>query len=383
MNPQPGDDKTVSDTTAGSTVDDAADEYTIRRFDTAEVDAFLDLYRNVFDNDPDREWFAWKYGENPYSDGPSIVVAEQDGTLVGARPLFALPMQVSREERLALQPADAMVHPDHRRRGLFTRMTEHAIDRYRGDASFFFNFPNPNSLPGNRKLGWEVVQDVPTSYRIQDPGALMGSEGDERNTLTPVLSAGARVYLHARERFAPDPAEITVHRHETIPSERLAALYREHPPEGIHAIRDAAFFEWRFKAAPTDYVTYIAERDDGPRAAVIVDDGAHGGAPITQIVDALPLMGEDRKEAVVALLRDVLRERADRAAMLAPAGPLPDEALAALGFHRRSGILARFTAPTVHVARTLEADDPTQVVAGVDLLNPDNWRISFAEIDNR
>lgn len=110
-----------------------------------------------------------------------------------------------------------MVHPDHRRRGLFTRMTERAIDRYCGDAAYLFNFPNPNSLPSNRKLGWVVVQDVPTSYRIHDPGALMGSEGDEPNALAPVLSVGARVRLQARERLAPDQAEIIVHRHESIP----------------------------------------------------------------------------------------------------------------------------------------------------------------------
>lgn len=57
---------------------------------------------NVFDNDLDRKRFAWKYGENPCFHGPSIVVAEHDGALVGARAFSVLPIQVSREERLAL-----------------------------------------------------------------------------------------------------------------------------------------------------------------------------------------------------------------------------------------------------------------------------------------
>lgn len=372
----------MSDATGGSTAD-AADGYTVRPFDPDDVDALLDLYRDVFGGDPDREWFAWKYGENPYADGPPVVVADRDGALVGARPFFALPMRVAGEERLALQPADAMVHPDHRRRGLFTRMTERAIDRYRGEAAFFFNFPNPNSLPGNRKLGWEVVQDVPTCYRIQDPGALVGSAGDGRSALAAVLSAGARAYLRAREALAPDPAGITVSRHEAVPADRLAALYRERPPDGIHAARDAEFFEWRFGAAPGSYVTYVAERDGRPRAATIVGDGTHGDAPVAQLVEVLPLVTDDRTDAVVALLRAVLRDREDRAAVLAPAGPLPEGALAALGFHRRSGLLARFTDPTAHVVRTLEADDPSQTVAGLDVRDPDNWHISFAEIDNR
>jgi len=63
-------------------------EYTIEPFDDADVGEFLDLHGRIFDPDHDRDWFAWKYADNPYVDPLPILVARRGGDLVGARPFF-------------------------------------------------------------------------------------------------------------------------------------------------------------------------------------------------------------------------------------------------------------------------------------------------------
>ena len=103
----------VGDSTARS-------DYGIRRFRPDDVDAFLELHRDAFGADHGREWFAWKYEENPYVYHVPVFVAERAGDLVGARPFFALELSVNDGRHLALQPCDTMIHPDHRQRGLST-----------------------------------------------------------------------------------------------------------------------------------------------------------------------------------------------------------------------------------------------------------------------
>jgi GNAT superfamily N-acetyltransferase len=58
------------------------------------------------------------------------------------------------------------VDPDYQGRGIFTRLTLHAIDELaREGVAFVFNTPNDQSRPGYLKMGWEVVGQLPTLVR--------------------------------------------------------------------------------------------------------------------------------------------------------------------------------------------------------------------------
>jgi predicted N-acetyltransferase YhbS len=105
--------------------------YTIRPFRDTDVDGFLSLYKRTFGEQRSEEWFDWKYRSSPYANHIPIVVTESDaGDIVGARAFFALKMHCDSTQPTCFQPADAMVHADYRRQGLFTAMTQEAIDRY-------------------------------------------------------------------------------------------------------------------------------------------------------------------------------------------------------------------------------------------------------------
>ncbi|WP_440772681.1 GNAT family N-acetyltransferase [Natronorubrum sp. DTA28] len=144
--------------------------YTIRSFEPSDRDALLSLYETVFEKERGADWFRWKYAENPYVDHVPIVVADADGELVGCRAFFALELRVGDDRPIAYQPCDTMVHPEHRDRGLFSRMNEYALERYAdGPPTLCFNFPNESAKPGNLKHGWKEIGTVPTYYRPQDP----------------------------------------------------------------------------------------------------------------------------------------------------------------------------------------------------------------------
>ena len=168
------------------------------------------MHREIFDRNWGRDWFRWKFERNPYVDHVPIVVAARNGRIVGCRAFFALEMRLRDATRIALQPCDTMVHPDHRRRGLFSRMNELALEYYADRRpAFFFNFPNERSAPGNRKHGWREVGTVPMYYRLQDPTRFLETriEGDGWRT-APGLRAALETAGSALERVPSSPADI-------------------------------------------------------------------------------------------------------------------------------------------------------------------------------
>jgi|AntDeeMinimDraft_5_1070356.scaffolds.fasta_scaffold01143_10 GNAT superfamily N-acetyltransferase len=355
-------------------------EYAIREFESGDVEAFLDLHSATFDPDYGPEWFAWKYQHNPYVDHVPIIVAERDGVLVGARPFFALDVAVDGERALALQPGDTMVHPDHRRQGLFTRMTETAIEKYSaGEPAFFFNFPNHQSGPGYLKLGWETVGEETTYYRIQNPNAL---GLDESTAWKSVASTAAGPVLAGYNRLSNvrtrSPEGVTVRRHESVPTETMADLAASESTNGIHVWRDERFYDWRFDTPAWDYSAYVAERGDEPVAGMVVGTSVESGLRTTKVTDVVPTPDGEATDEQDALLHRLIRDYADSDVLAAPSA-LSRSALGRAGFRSDDRPpLGSVANPTTHVVRSLTGDWTHN---GVEITDPSNWRLTFSEQD--
>ncbi|MGM0590299.1 MAG: GNAT family N-acetyltransferase [Halobacteriota archaeon] len=361
-----------------------AGQYRIRPYASTDRDEFLDLFGDVLDGHVDERWFAWKYENNPFADHVSLVVATCENSLVGARGLFALNLRAGTKTYTALQPCDTMVHPDHRRRGLFTQMTEFALDQYADEWDLLFNFPNDQSLPGNLKLGWRVVEERTTYYRVQDPTALG----------TPLESFGAmlaRSYLRLRERVAVTDRALDVQWFETVPATTLAALADDTVDE-LHAVRDEEFYRWRFENPLWSYTTAVATDADDPRAAIVVGHRRTDETEVAQLAEVLPLnhardsQGErtGRKGALGALLNAVLQRFAGCDVVVAPGRVLPRSLLSARGFLGDTRAPLSFvSSPTVHVARPVSGTFEDWSIGDCSLTDPEAWRLGFAEVDSR
>ena len=146
--------------------------YTFRRYEPGDEEGFLDLFERVWGERRSEEWVRWRFEANPYMDHVPMFVAESGGAVVGTRPFLAFRMAVGDGTALALLTVDTMVHPDHRRRGLFTTMTEQALEYYaEREPAFVFNQPNADARPGYRSLGFRELDPMRTYYRVQRPSA--------------------------------------------------------------------------------------------------------------------------------------------------------------------------------------------------------------------
>ena len=360
------------------------DGYLVRLYEPRDRDEVLALWNDVLDKEPG-EWFDWKFLDNPYLDATSICVTERDGEVVGARPSFPLRLRVGDRSLLALVQVGAMVHPDHRRQGLFTRMVDHLYDHFADrEPTASIGFPNDQALAALENLDARlslnagVVGRLRTYYRIQDPSTLAGS--GRLATLSRAVTPAVRTYLAARDVTAPSAPGVEVAHHDGVPAERLASLASEHLPAAAHAVRDEQFYRWRFQHPRFEYETYVARRSGAPVAALVAGREPRASTTVVRISEALPLTGA--RPAVLSHLLGRLVADSDDAALVAAAGPrLPADVLREHGFLPDTGFaLSSVTTRDNFVARPLTDGDVTVWSHdGVRLSKRDCWAMSFCE----
>lgn len=365
---------------------ETAAEYTLRWFDPSDREPFLDLYAETFGGGSD-EWFQWKYLDNPRVAHVPILVAAADGEFAGARAQVPFLMRAGEETVLAMRFGDTMVHPDHRRRGVFSRLTERALDHY-GEmpVQFCYNVPNDLSRPGFLKAGGEIVANLPSFYRVQQPSALAAGVDSRPVSLASRIAApAARAYLGARDRLASIPEGLTIVEHAEVPVSLLARLYRRGYPATVHAVRDEPFLEWRYRNPDWEYRTFSAGVDGRTDAAIVTGTQSDvDGVTTTNVVDVLPLASSDRRDrALRGLLSAVTAEFRDSDLLAYCGTAIPRSTLAAHGFHFDGSFpMDQVTSPTKLVAYDL-GNGSDWAAGDVDIGGPRGWGLSDVELDAR
>lgn len=361
--------------------------YTIRRYESGDGDGLRSLREEIWEQRLSEEWFRWKYIDNPYVDHVPMFVAESDGEVVGTRPFMAFRMRVGESTPLALLATDTMVSPDHRHQGLFTRMTEATIRHYTdSEPAFVFNFPNSKSRPGYRKLGWRVLEPSTTRYRVQNPVPLVDSRTDR--TSVRLLARAAtplnRGLLGIGDRLGASADDTSVERVRGVPSRVLASLYERHVPDGVHALRDEEFYDWRYASPRWDSVnSYVATRSGEPVAGVVVQTRTTGdGVRVTTLADIVPMEGDaDWKRSVQHLLCHVGSHHRRSDVLVAPDGVVPAGTMTAHGFlSNRSVPLSMVSATPLRLCVRSLTDGPDRWrISGRSLTDPSTWRLSLSE----
>lgn len=374
--------------------DGAAVERLVRPYEPGDRDPFLTLYETVWERRKGRDWFDWRFRANPYRDAVKMVVAESDGELVGAEPLLPFRVRVGRETLDAYQPVDWIVHPDHRRNGLFTRMTEFLLDGYADDASLLFNFPNDALQSGLERFDWQVLGEVPMRYRIHSPHHLVSwyaeSDSPVASSAFVVLTAATEGVLGLLDRTNTPPTSVTVERQQDVPVETVAELYASNPPERVHVPRDEAFLRWAFENPLWETTTYVASRNGDPVASVVTATEDLDGCLRTTLLDLQPMTGPDaRPDAFDALLSTIVADNRDADVLKAP-GCFDSGLLRRHGFLRQTTFpLSHTTSYPTHAVRPLDFDtagateqtDGRSDAMDDDVVDAERWLLLPVDLD--
>lgn len=316
----------------------------IRRATEADEPAVLALLGASLgwgDDDRFGSFFAWKHKENPFGESPSRVAVDGD-RIVGFRTFMRWELDGPEVVVRAVRAVDTATHPDYQRRGIFSRLTRHALDELSVEGvGLVFNTPNDRSGPGYLKLGWQEVGRLPVRFRPTSVPALprlIGARCQADRWSLPVKAG-----LPAGEALA-DPA--------------VAALLESQPPDPrLRTRRTPAFLSWRYGFGPLNY------------RAVLV-----GGSPLEGMAI---FRARRRGTAVEATVADVLVPGADpglRRRLMHKVLALPglDYVLDLGGDGATRGFL-----PLLGQGPTLYA----RALAGSDIPALDAWRLSLGDVE--
>ncbi|MEO0651225.1 MAG: GNAT family N-acetyltransferase, partial [Planctomycetota bacterium] len=236
-------------------------DYEIREFRDGDEESLLETFNHVFaDQDPSfepRTLDEWRWSTHGNPAGWRIWVALHSGRVVAQYAAWPMRMVTELGERHFAQIIDSMVHPEHRaglkRPGLFVRTAWDFFDAYGAPDKdlVHYGMPIENAWRmGKRFLKYELMRTH---------GVLAREAGDD---------PGLPSEVERIERF----------------DEQARWLYDRCAGDwGVSALRDEAFWNWRFLDHPRRRYECLGVRDG---------DGILRGAAIYRQADwVLPNMG--------------------------------------------------------------------------------------------
>jgi len=317
---------------------------TIRRASGADLDEIIAVGAAALGwkpDEPNSELFRWKHVDNPFGASP-IWLAEVDGQIAGYRAFMRWEL-VDASGRLwrAVRAVDTATHPDFQRRGIFSRLTMHAVDEMRDEGGdIVFNTPNTQSRPGYLKMGWIDVGRLPVAIH-------------PTSVSSTLRLVGART---PAEKWS-EVSTTGVDAHEALVDPALTALVASQPgPSGLGTVLSPEFLRWRYRLEP---LRYRAWAPDGVADGVVLFRVRRRGAARECAVGHVLAPGGDASRAR-SLLRGL--SKAVDADYLLRLGP-PDV---------RTGFVALMGQGPRLTARTVTTDPPTEIA---------DWHFELGDIE--
>ena len=249
----------------------------------------------------------WLYEKNP-SGACQFWLAQDSRTddVVALRPIFPWRVHVAGRDVLAAQAGDAMTHPAHRGRGLFTSLVETAwADLQRRQVPFGFSFSNPGSLSVYRKItvgtGPRAGTHVVLRFRrMVYPLSLELVRA--RLTVPQVLVSNLDLVYRTtcRWRWAPS-RHLSVFPITRFDDEFDGLWSRTADRFGVLTVRDCRYLNWRFVDSPSGRYQVIGLRKHGTLSGYVAcETDGHGGGSIAD------LFGSPDPDVVTGLLAAAL-----------------------------------------------------------------------------
>lgn len=347
-----------------------------------EKEQLLDLFRVSFGQNISAELWNWKYIKNPLaSTAAEVIVALEEGKIVGARPFLLTEMWVDNRKVVTAQHCDTMVHPEHRNESIFNDMGQFAIQYLREhNYALSYGFPAPMSRPGFLSQGYRIVAPIDIgfwplngqnliSYKLKNRflGNCLGYIYDKLLTVKkrPAIPNVFRVEMF--DQFTEETKEIDTLREESV----------------IDLVRSEANLRWRFDYHPQHDYKYILAKIDQKLCgyAVISIQEQSNGQIYGIIIDYL--IKERDIACFRALIQRALREfeksECDIVVIWAFSEPsFMDDLLKTFGFKSST----RFPYNRVFGYGYLDAiliDD--RIAERIDIYDKANWRITYAYQD--
>ncbi len=242
----------------------------IRRYQPEDFGGLLGLVQACYGKRAEPpEWWKWRHFEhNP--EATTIWLACDGSRIVGMRPMSSFDYSLGGTPLRGALFSAVMVHPEWRRRGVFTRLVKEAsLDAWKKGCAFATTMPNDKSYLAFKKLGWTDPGDRVLMMRVQLPLTHLIYK-------RPVMRDERSATVG--EVFSCFPADVGIF------TQRLASNF-----PGLILRRDQGWLNWRYRRQPwNQYRRFIARDSSGnPVGLAVTNRHKRKGLEIGYIVDLL------------------------------------------------------------------------------------------------
>ena len=154
------------------------DQLVIRLYQPGDEEKLLALHNKVMKTPWSMEFWRWLYLDNPAGKAV-VVVAEDQGRIVGHFAYFPVRMQWHGKPFTGSKSVQAMVDPDYQGRGLFTEITKELLRHAQiNDVALTYSCPNDKSyVPLVNKVGYRNISQGPNSDNSKSKPHAHGARG--------------------------------------------------------------------------------------------------------------------------------------------------------------------------------------------------------------
>ena len=193
-----------------------------------------------------KEKFEWRYEQNPYNDRrPVIYVALNNEQVVGFRAFVVQLFKLGEVQYKVFNPADAIVHPDFRRMGIFSKLNETLLADLQNESKAIILNTSSNNLstPGYLKQGWQVMNyvnryGIKLNLFITLKYLFLHKKKNKKHFKEIRIKHKDRTYVFTQQLHIDDIVALNNQRGN------ITALTH---------IRDASFYQWRYSYQKDTY----------------------------------------------------------------------------------------------------------------------------------
>jgi GNAT superfamily N-acetyltransferase len=278
-------------------------EYSIREYGTGDEEEIVDLLRLVF-----KEWakrdetaidhWRWMYLDNPFG-SHCTYVAERDGKIVAVGHDLYLNVKHGEEDIKTVFGTDVAVHPDHRRKGLYSKLRKarHTIRMKKSDFQYSYT-TNPILLERRKRHQKEEQQYYPFPVAckyswIKDVDLHLKIMKTKRRSLMK-YGYGTQRFLNKIKNVLDNPAKADksyfINVVDRFDDSSVSFWEKVAPHYNFIVKRDKNYLNWRYGDPRSGAYTILQVRDEDDLLGFIVTTIEMGnGYPTGYVIDLLTI----------------------------------------------------------------------------------------------
>lgn len=319
----------------------------IRRFKQRDIDGIINLLNIVFDHKFTKEEWKWIYELNPngfFGENGDIWVAEADNQIVGHYAIRPEKIKFKSKAIMVAQSVATAVHPNYRRRGIFTTLANKVYGDAKNRYDFIYGFPSEMAYKGFIKLGWKDYK-IENFHKILNYDNVLSRKFGNKivkkwffllgaKILIKIYQTYERLYKKDKIGYISEINEIN-----NFPIE-INSFYSKISKDYEFILeRTYNYLNWRFSKKFGNYKIFIARSIKNKEIMGYIV--LHKRENVLNIVDLITLQGEDNTK--INLINMAIKigndEGVDRISCIYPRGNKQSGLLIKLGFFSPDKIL--------------------------------------------